>query len=163
MLKFPDGIKINGLGRDGEKFNVEPGPTTNISWSLNQARSIMTNLTASGPSLNPQGSYHYGQINVTRIIRLPKSTSLVDRKHRYAVNGVSFIPIDMLLKLVDYYNMKGVFKVGSVPDKPKGRHIHLDTTVMEEDYRKFVEIVSENRENIVQRWHIDGYSFFIVG
>ncbi|KAK4340508.1 hypothetical protein RND71_041970 [Anisodus tanguticus] len=27
MLKFPDGIQINGLGRDGARFTVEPGKT----------------------------------------------------------------------------------------------------------------------------------------
>ncbi|CAN4112605.1 unnamed protein product [Withania somnifera] len=140
-----------------------PGPTTDISWSLNQARSIRTNLTASGPRPNPQGSYHYGQINVTRIIRLANHAGLVDRKQRYAVNGVSFIPADTPLKLADYYNINGVFKVGSIPDQPAGRHIHLDTAVMGADYRAFVEIVFENRENIVQSWHLDGYSFFVVG
>lgn len=140
-----------------------PGPTTGISWSLNQARSIRTNLTASGPRPNPQGSYHYGQINVTRTIRLANHAGLVDRKQRYAVNGVSFIPADTPLKLADYYNINGVFKVGSIPDQPTGRKIHLDTAVMGADYRAFIEIVFENRENIVQSWHLDGYSFFVVG
>ncbi|KAI3688965.1 hypothetical protein L2E82_46911 [Cichorium intybus] len=41
------------------------GPTTEIDWSLNQARSLRQNLTASGPRPNPQGSYHYGLINTT--------------------------------------------------------------------------------------------------
>ncbi|KAF3674298.1 L-ascorbate oxidase -like protein [Capsicum annuum] len=261
MLKFPDGIQINGLGRDGARFTVEPGKTyrlrisnvglqnslnfriqghkmklieaegthtiqttlssldvhvgqsysvlvtadqpaqdyyiavssrfttqilnstailhysnskkpvsglpppgpIDVSWSLNQARSIRTNLTASGPRPNPQGSYHYGQINVTRTIRLANHAGLVDRKQRYAVNGVSFIPADTPLKLADYYNINGVFKVGSIPDQPVGRHIHLDTAVMGADYRAFVEIVFENKENIVQSWHLDGYSFFVVG
>lgn len=183
-----------------------PGPTADISWSLNQARSIRystllefpfctsikfklhidfsiyfstmhvihfmklihnmisrTNLTASGPRPNPQGSYHYGQINVTRTIRLANHAGLVDKKQRYAVNGVSFIPADTPLKLADYYNIDGVFKVGSIQDKPTGRNIHLDTAVMGADYRAFVEIVFENRENIVQSWHLDGYSFFVVG
>ncbi|KAK4378176.1 hypothetical protein RND71_000038 [Anisodus tanguticus] len=262
MLKFPDGIQINGLGRDGAKFTVEQGktyrlrisnvglqnslnfriqghqmklievegthtiqttlssldvhvgqsysvlvtadqpaqdyyiavssrfttqtlnstailhysnskkpasgplplgPPTSISWSLNQARSIRTNLTASGPRPNPQGSYHYGQINVTRTIRLANHAGLVDKKQRYAVNGVSFIPADTPLKLADYYNINGVFKIGSIPDKPAGQKIHLDTAVMGADYRAFVEIVFENRENIAQSWHLDGYSFFVVG
>ncbi|RZC05350.1 L-ascorbate oxidase-like isoform B [Glycine soja] len=46
------------------------GPTIQIDWSLNQARSIRTNLTASGPRPNPQGSYHYGMINTTKTIIL---------------------------------------------------------------------------------------------
>ncbi|XP_076890454.1 L-ascorbate oxidase homolog [Bidens hawaiensis] len=35
------------------------GPTTQIAWSLMQARTLRWNLTASGPRPNPQGSYHY--------------------------------------------------------------------------------------------------------
>ncbi|KAK8504233.1 hypothetical protein V6N12_044778 [Hibiscus sabdariffa] len=38
---------------------ITVGPTDQIDWSLNQARSIRTNLTSSGPRPNPQGSYHY--------------------------------------------------------------------------------------------------------
>ncbi|KAL1554484.1 L-ascorbate oxidase [Salvia divinorum] len=135
-----------------------------VQWSLNQARSIRTNLTASGPRPNPQGSYHYGQINVTRTIRVGNTPGLVNRKQRYAVNGVSFVAADTPLKLADYFNIDRVFRVGSIPDSPPvARDIRLDTAVMGADYRTFVEIVFENRENIMQSWHLDGYSFFVVG
>ncbi|KAG8368032.1 hypothetical protein BUALT_Bualt15G0003000 [Buddleja alternifolia] len=141
-----------------------PGPTTDIQWSLNQARSVRTNLTASGPRPNPQGSYHYGQIKVTRTIKLVNLPGILNGKQRYAVNGVSFVPADTPLKLADYFNISGVFRPGSIPDyPPRGRGIHLDTSVMQADYRAFVEIVFENHENIMQNWHLDGYSFFVVG
>ncbi|KAH6777095.1 SKU5 similar 5 [Perilla frutescens var. hirtella] len=144
---------------------LPPAPThDDAQWSMNQARSIRTNLTASGPRPNPQGSYHYGQINVTRTIRLSSSPGLVNAKQRYAVNGVSFVAADTPLKLADYFNIDGVFTVGSIPDSPPaGRGIRLDTSVMGADYRSFIEIVFENRENIMQSWHLDGYSFFVVG
>ncbi|KAL8060116.1 hypothetical protein ABFX02_02G003400 [Erythranthe guttata] len=140
-----------------------PGPT-DLPFSLNQARSIRTNLTASGPRPNPQGSYHYGKINVTRTIILASTAGIVNGKQRYAVNGVSFIPPDTPMKLADYFNISGVFRVGSISDNPPlGNGINLDTSVMGADYRAFVEIVFENRENIVQSWHLDGYAFFLVG
>ncbi|XP_059653919.1 L-ascorbate oxidase homolog [Cornus florida] len=139
------------------------GPTIEIDWSLNQARSIRTNLTASGPRPNPQGSYHYGMINITRSIKLANHASLVNGKQRYAVNSVSFIPADTPLKVADYYNIGGVFRVGSIPDKPPRARMYLDTSVMGADFREFIEIVFENNENIVQSWHLDGYSFFVVG
>ncbi|CAA2972443.1 L-ascorbate oxidase homolog [Olea europaea subsp. europaea] len=139
------------------------GPTTEIDWSLNQARSIRTNLTASGPRPNPQGSYHYGQIKVSRTIKLANSAGQVNHKQRYAVNGVSFVPADTPLKLADYYKIGGVFRIGSIPDNPRGRSIHTDTSVMGADHKAFIEIVFENRENIVQSWHLDGYNFFVVG
>lgn len=122
-----------------------------------------TNLTASGPRPNPQGSYHYGQINITRTIKLESSAAIIDKKQRYAVNRVSFIPADTPLKIADYFKIDGVFRVGSIADKPPRKKMYLDTSVMGADYRAFVEIVFQNRENIVQSWHIDGYSFWVVG
>lgn len=76
---------------------------------------------------------------------------------------MSFIPADTPLKLADYYNIGGVFRVGSIPDNPIGRGMHIDTSVMGADHRAFVEIVFENHEGIMQSWHLDGYSFFVVG
>ncbi|OWM80461.1 hypothetical protein CDL15_Pgr019741 [Punica granatum] len=144
---------------------IPSGPTTDINWSINQARTIRTNLTASGPRPNPQGSYHYGQINVTRTIKLVSSAAIIKRKQRYGVNGVSFIPaVDGTpLKVADYFGIPGIFRVGSIPDSPTGRGLVLDTAVMGSDYRGFIEIVFENRENIVQSWHLDGYNFWVVG
>ncbi|XVE48788.1 hypothetical protein DITRI_Ditri01bG0030900 [Diplodiscus trichospermus] len=142
---------------------IPGGPTDQIDWSLNQARSIRTNLTASGPRPNPQGSYHYGLVNITRTIKLVSSAALVKGKQRYAVNSVSFVPADTPLKLADYFKIEGVFQVGSISDNPTGQNMYLDTSVMVADFRAFVEIVFENHENIVQSWHIDGYAFWVVG
>lgn len=139
------------------------GPTTQIDWSLNQARSIRTNLTASGPRPNPQGSYHYGMVKTSRTIRLSSSAGQVGGKQRYGFNSVSFVPADTPLKLADYFNIGGVFRVGSISPNPTGRSLYLDTSVMGADFRDFVEIVFENTENIVQSYHLDGYSFFVVG
>ena len=120
-------------------------------------------MTASGPRPNPQGSYHYGQINLTRTIIINGAASIIDRKQRYSVNGVSFVAADTPLKLADYFNISGVFKVGSIPDQPSGNAPYLDTSVMGADFRDFIEIVFENQENIIQSWHLDGYNFFVVG
>ncbi|MFQ6637575.1 hypothetical protein Gotur_013025 [Gossypium turneri] len=139
------------------------GPTTQIDWSLEQARSIRLNLTASAARPNPQGSYHYGLVKTTRTIRLASSAAVINGKQRYAVNGVSFIPADTPLKLADYFKISGVFSLGSIPDAPTGGGAYLKTSVMAADYRGYVEIVFENPEDTVQSWHIDGYSFFVVG
>ncbi|KAL6567506.1 hypothetical protein OROGR_001174 [Orobanche gracilis] len=139
------------------------GPTTQIDWSLNQARTIRRNLTASGPRPNPQGSYHYGLIKPARTIILANSAPYINGKQRYAVNGVSYVSPDTPLKLADYFNIGGVFSVGSMPDRPASGNGYLATSVMHADYRSFVEIVFQNWENSVQSWHMDGYSFFVVG
>ncbi|XP_061971186.1 L-ascorbate oxidase homolog [Populus nigra] len=139
------------------------GPTTQIDWSLNQARSIRTNLTASGPRPNPQGSYHYGMINTTRTIIVANSAGQVNGKQRYGVNSVSFVAPDTPMKLADYFKIQGVFKENSISDRPYGGGLYLDTSVLTLPYRAFVEIVFQNNEDIVQSWHLDGYSFFVVG
>ncbi|CAI8606499.1 unnamed protein product [Vicia faba] len=139
------------------------GPTIQIDWSLNQARSIRTNLTASGPRPNPQGSYHYGMINTTRTIVLSSSAGQVNGKQRYAINSVSYIAPDTPLKLADFFKISGVYRPGSISDGPTGGGIYTDTSVMQTDYRAYVEIVFQNNEDILQSYHLDGYSFFVVG
>ena len=127
-----------------------------------------TNLTASGPRRNPQGSYHYGSINVTRTIRLASSSPGLSAggERRYAVNGVSFVEADTPLKLADYYNISGVFRLGGIPDAPPPAatgEVRSETAVMDSDHRSFVEVVLENGEDGVQSWHLDGHSVFVVG
>ncbi|KAF6176716.1 hypothetical protein GIB67_017549 [Kingdonia uniflora] len=139
------------------------GPTVQIDSSLSQARSIRWNLTASGPRPNPQGSYHYGMIKPSRTIRLANNAPVINGKQRYAVNGVSFVPADTPLKIADYYNIQGVFGVGSIPDSPTWGSGYLKTSVMHADFRSYIEIVFENWEDTVQSWHIDGHSFFVMG
>lgn len=149
----------------GGSFPAPPpgGPTIQIDWSLNQARSIRQNLTASGPRPNPQGSYHYGMVNFTRTIRLANSAPIINGKQRYAVNSVSFIPADTPLKIADYFKISGVFSLGTISDSPNGGGGYLQTSVMAADFRAFAEIVFENSEDTVQSWHIDGHFFFVVG
>uniref|UniRef100_J3ML92 Plastocyanin-like domain-containing protein n=1 Tax=Oryza brachyantha TaxID=4533 RepID=J3ML92_ORYBR len=141
------------------------GPTIQIDWSLNQARSIRWNLTASGPRPNPQGSYHYGMVTATRTIRLASSAATINGKQRYAVNGVSHVNPDTPLKIADYYKIAGVFSVGTISDSPSGGGggAYLQTAVMGASYRDYVEVVFENPESEVQSWHIDGYAFWVVG
>ncbi|CAN1192578.1 L-ascorbate oxidase homolog [Linum perenne] len=150
---------------DGPTNGSIPVAPKQISWSMNQALSIRTNLSASAARPNPQGSYHYGKVNVSRTIILRSASSHVAKKQRYGINGVSFVPPDTPLKLADHFNISGVFKIGSIPYSPPKdpRNLRLDSSVMETDYRSFVEIVFQNREQIVKTWHINGYSVWVVG
>ncbi|PIA56759.1 hypothetical protein AQUCO_00700844v1 [Aquilegia coerulea] len=142
---------------------IPNAPTNEIEYSLNQARSIRTNITANGPRPNPQGSYHYGNISVTRTIRLANSAASINGRQRYGINSVSFVQGDTPLKLADHFNIAGVFRLANIPDNPTGARMHLDTSVMEAEFRSFVEIVFENNEDFIQSWHLDGYNFFVVG
>ncbi|KAG7594108.1 Multicopper oxidase type 1 [Arabidopsis thaliana x Arabidopsis arenosa] len=142
---------------------IPGGPTIQVDWSLNQARAIRTNLTASGPRPNPQGSYHYGLIPLIRTIVFGSSAGQINGKQRYGVNSVSFVPADTPLKLADFLKISGVYKINSISDKPTYGGLYLDTSVLQVDYRTFIEIVFENQEDIVQSYHLNGYSFWVVG
>lgn len=100
------------------RTNPNREPDNDVDLSIKQARSIKTNLTASGQRQNAQGSSHYGRVKISRTLILESSAGVVNRKQRYGINGVSFVPADTPLKLADYFKIKGVYKVGSIPDKP---------------------------------------------
>ncbi|KAI4336660.1 hypothetical protein L6164_015159 [Bauhinia variegata] len=90
------------------------------AWSLNQFRSFRWNLTASAARPNPQGSYKYGQVNITRTIKLVNSVSRVDGKLRYALNDVSHVDGETPLKLAEYFGLADkVFKYDIISDNPQ--------------------------------------------
>ncbi|XP_052174196.1 L-ascorbate oxidase homolog [Diospyros lotus] len=143
-----------------------PESAVGIAWSTNQFRSFRWNLTASAARPNPQGSYHYGRINITRTIKLVNSRERVDGKLRYAINGVSHVDSTTPLKLVEYYGVQDkVFKYDTIKDDPGTEapsKVLLQPNVLNATFRNFVEIIFENREKTIQTWHLDGYSFFAV-
>ncbi|KAI0519369.1 hypothetical protein KFK09_006815 [Dendrobium nobile] len=145
--------------------DLPPAPTT-WAWSLNQWRSFRWNLTASAARPNPQGSYHYGQINITRTIKLASSTSAVDGKLRFALNGVSHTDPTVPLKLAEYFGINGtVFKYNLITDEPPatGTAVTIAPNVITAEFRTFIEIILENPEKSVQSYHLNGYSFFPTG
>ncbi|KAJ4843951.1 L-ascorbate oxidase [Turnera subulata] len=143
-----------------------PEPPVGWAWSLNQFRSFRWNLTASAARPNPQGSYHYGSIEITRTLKLVNSAHRVGGKLRYAINGVSHVDPETPVKLAEYYGIaEKVFKYDLMPDSPASdspAEIVVQPNVKNLTFRNFVEIIFENHEKSMQSWHLDGYSFFAV-
>ncbi|XP_042014983.1 L-ascorbate oxidase homolog [Salvia splendens] len=155
----------NGNGPASPQIPLPPPENSvGIAWSINQFRSFRWNLTASAARPNPQGSYHYGKINITRTIKLSNSRQVVDGKLRFAVNGVSHVDGETPLKLAEYYGKANqVFKYDLVKDEAeKGEKVVVAPSVKNATFRNFVEIIFENHEKTIQTWHLDGYSFFAV-
>lgn len=156
----------NGKGPASPELPAPPPENSvGIAWSMNQFRSFRWNLTASAARPNPQGSYHYGQINITRTIKLANSRSEVDGKLRFAVNGVSHTDQSTPLKLAEYFGIpEKVFKYDLVKDEPPTAEdkVIIAPSVVNATFRNFVEIIFENHEKTIQTWHLDGYSFFAV-
>ncbi|KAF5725542.1 multi-copper oxidase type 1 family protein [Tripterygium wilfordii] len=135
------------------------------AWSLNQFRTFRWNLTASAARPNPQGSYHYGAINITRTIKLVNTVDRSGGKLRYALNGVSHVDVPTPLKLAEYYGITDkVFKYDSIPDEPPAKieKVTVQPNVNNVTFRTFVEIIFENHEKSMQSYHLSGYSFFAV-
>ncbi|CAN1842749.1 Monocopper oxidase-like protein SKS1 [Linum perenne] len=140
-----------------------PGDIYNQWAAMSQPRSIKQNITASGARPNPQGSFHYGQINVTDtyILRtLPPV--LINGKQRATLNGISFKNPDTPIRLADVHKVKGVYKL-DFPNHPMNRPPVIDTSVINATYKGFIEIILQNNDTKLLSFHMDGYSFFVVG
>ncbi|QCD82750.1 L-ascorbate oxidase homolog [Vigna unguiculata] len=135
------------------------------AWSLNQFRSFRWNLTASAARPNPQGSYHYGQINITRTIKLVNTLSRSGGKLRYGLNGVSHLDNETPFKLAEYYGVSDkVFQYNLISDDPNSLigDLTLASNVITANFRDFIEVIFENPTKVPQSYNLDGYSFFAV-
>ncbi|CAN1814733.1 L-ascorbate oxidase homolog [Linum perenne] len=139
------------------------GPTYHLHWSMKQARTLRLNLTANAARPNPQGSFHYGTIQVKKTIFLTNTASNINGKLRYAVNSISHVDPPTPLKLADWFNIPGVFKLNSVSDIPTNTAPILAPAVLGFELHDFVEIIFQNTEKTVQSWHMDGSSFYVAG
>ena len=121
------------------------------------------NLTANAARPNPQGSYHYGTIPITRTIVLANSEAKIGGKLRYAVNRISYVNPDTPLKLADWYNIPGVFSFDTIKNTSTPGPAILGTSVIGTTLHDFVEIIFQNNETSTQSWHFDGFIFYVVG
>ncbi|KAL1222222.1 Monocopper oxidase-like protein SKS2 [Cardamine amara subsp. amara] len=143
-----------------------PVPVTDIShpWSaMNQPRAIKQNTSSSGARPNPQGSYHYGQINITStyILRSLPPTK-INGKLRATLNGISFVNPSTPMRLADNNKVKGDYKM-DFPDRPlDNRRPRLDSSIINATYKGFIQVIFQNNDTKIQSFHIDGYSFYVV-
>ncbi|KAJ9165963.1 hypothetical protein P3X46_020773 [Hevea brasiliensis] len=133
-------------------------------FSLDQARSMRWDLSAGAARPNPQGSYHYGSINVSRTLVLENGVMFDGNKEVFTINGVSFLQPDTPLKLADYFQISDVFKPGVISDRPNPNNSPVfGTSVIYANDHEFFHIVFQNPSEYLQSWHLDGYNFFVVG
>ncbi|XP_047076797.1 monocopper oxidase-like protein SKU5 [Lolium rigidum] len=132
-------------------------------YSVNQARSIRMNTSSGAARPNPQGSFRYGSINITQTFVLKNESPLrIDGKRRRTINRVSYSPPETPLRLADLHNLTGVYKT-DFPTMPSDAPPRSSSSVLNASYKGFLEIVFQNNGTDVQTYHLDGYSFFVVG
>ncbi|XP_009773835.1 monocopper oxidase-like protein SKS1 [Nicotiana sylvestris] len=153
----------NSKGKAAGPLPDPPNDAYDTSYALNQAMSIRQNVSASGARPNPQGSFHYGQINVTDVYLLKSVPPVViDGKLQATYNGISFKNPETPIRLADVYRVKGDYKL-DFPTKPMNRPPKVDTSLINATYKGFIEVILQNNDTVAQSFHMDGYSFFVVG
>lgn len=121
------------------------------------------NGSASGARPNPQGSFHYGNINVTHTYlfqTLPPT--IIKGNYSATLNGISFVNPTTPILLADWKNVKGDYKL-DFPNRPLTGHPRLDTSIIDDTFKGFAEIIFQNNDTVMQTFHIDGFSFYVVG
>ncbi|KAL5186512.1 Monocopper oxidase-like protein SKU5 [Glycine soja] len=144
---------------------LPPGPDDQFdkTYSMNQARSIRWNVSASGARPNPQGSFRYGSINVTDIYVLKnKPLEKINGKQRATLSGNSFVNPSTPIRLADQYKLKGVYKL-DFPTKPLTGSPRTETSIINGTYRGFMEVILQNNDTKMHTYHMSGYAFFVVG
>lgn len=124
---------------------------------------IRQNGSASGARPNPQGSFHYGSINITDTYILSSVPPVViNGTTRTTLNGISFVNPDTPIGLADQYKVQGAYKL-DFPSTALTGPPRIDRSVINATYKGFIEVVLQNNDTVVQSFHMDGYAFFVVG
>ncbi|XP_074558739.1 monocopper oxidase-like protein SKU5 [Curcuma longa] len=153
----------NSKGKASGPLPDPPNDFFDKTFSMNQARSIRTNVSAGAARPNPQGSFRYGSIDVTQVYVLRNEPPVViNGKRRATLNGISFSPPATPLRLADAFDRQGVYTL-DFPTRPLDRPPRLGTSVINGTYKGFMEIIFQNNDTTVQTYHMDGYAFFVVG
>ncbi|CAJ2629366.1 unnamed protein product [Trifolium pratense] len=135
-----------------------------LEFSINQAKSIRWNLTAGAARPNPQGTFNVTNVTISQTFILEASTTTIDRLSRYTVNNVSYLTPDTPLKLADHFsNGSGVYQLDAYSKNTSNVNAVHDVFVASALHKEWAEIVVQNTLTTIDSWHLDGYSFFVVG
>ncbi|KAL8112358.1 hypothetical protein AgCh_019889 [Apium graveolens] len=153
----------NSKGKASGPLPEAPQDQFDKTFSMNQARSIRWNVSASGARPNPQGSFRYGSINVTDVYVLKnKPPVTIDGKRRTTLNGISFVNPHTPIRLADQFKVKNVYKA-DFPTRPITGPPKMETKIINGTFRGFMEVIFQNNDTKMQSYHMDGYAFFVVG
>ncbi|OIV90604.1 hypothetical protein TanjilG_01685 [Lupinus angustifolius] len=135
-----------------------------LQFSINQANSIRWNLTTGAARPNPQGTFNVAAAIVSQTFILQASTAMIDHQSRYTVNNVSYLTPDTPLKLADYYvNGSGAYELDVYSKNSSNDNAVHGVFVASALHKGWLEIVFKNNLDTIDAWHLDGYSFFVVG
>ncbi|RZB52234.1 DNA polymerase epsilon catalytic subunit B [Glycine soja] len=108
--------------------------------------------------------FHVTNVTIIETFILNASTATIDGLSRYSVNNVSYLIPDIPLKLADFFsNRTGVYELDAFSKNTSNANAVRGVFVSSALLKGWTEIVLENNLDIIDTWHLDGYSFFVVG
>ncbi|GAB2222106.1 hypothetical protein Drorol1_Dr00013307 [Drosera rotundifolia] len=153
----------NSQGKATGPLPDAPNDQYDQAWSLRQALSVRENNSASGARPNPQGSFHYGTINVTAVYAFQSlPPTVINGKLRSTLNGISFVNPDVPIRLADVHGVQGEYEL-DFPSYPLSGSPRTDRSMINGTYKSFAEIILVNNDTVVQSFHLDGFCFYVVG
>ncbi|RDX84443.1 Monocopper oxidase-like protein SKU5, partial [Mucuna pruriens] len=135
-----------------------------LQFSINQAKSIRWNMTTGAARPNPQGMFNVRNVMISQNFILQASTAIIDGLSHYTVNNVSYLTPDTPLKLADYFSHgSGVYEPDVYSKNTSNVYAVRGVFVASALHKGWMEIVLKNNLDIIDTWHLDGFSFFVVG
>ncbi|KAM6584351.1 hypothetical protein CsatB_011353 [Cannabis sativa] len=135
-----------------------------IESSINQAKSIRWNMTTGAARPNRQGSFNVTHVTISQTFTFTASKAEIGGVPRYTVNNVAYLTPKTPLKLADHFsNTSGVFELDKFPTNSTNPVPVEGTFVATGNHRDWVELVFENWSDEMDSWHLDGFSFYVVG
>ena len=122
------------------------------------------NLTAGAARPNPQGTFNVTNVTISQTFILEASTATIDQVSFHTVNNVSYSTPKTPLKLADHFsNGSGVYELDAYSKNTSNVIAVRDVFVASALHKEWAEIVVKNTLTNIDSWHLDGYSFFVVG
>ncbi|KAG5127837.1 hypothetical protein JHK82_028672 [Glycine max] len=111
-----------------------------------------------------KGTFNVRNVTIAETFIFQASTAVIDGLSRYTVNNVSYLTPNTPLKLADYFsNGTGVYELDAYSKNTSNANAVRGVFVASALYKGWTEIVLKNNLDIIDTWHLDGYSFFVVG
>ncbi|XP_050209249.2 monocopper oxidase-like protein SKU5, partial [Mercurialis annua] len=135
-----------------------------LQFSLNQARSIRWNLTTGAARPNPQGTFNVTNVTISQTFMLQATQSDISGQQFHTINDVSYVTPETPLKLADYKSdSSDVFQLDEYSTNSSNGSPKLGVFVASGTHKGWIEIVLKNSLQVMDSWHLDGFSFYVVG
>ncbi|KAI4382687.1 hypothetical protein MLD38_008622 [Melastoma candidum] len=133
--------------------------------SLDQAKSIKWNMTTGAARPNPQGTFNVSNVKINQTFVLKVEEQEIEGLPRYTVNNVSYYrQTSTPLKLADYKgDASKIYQLDAFPVWSVNTEAANGISVVSGNHKEWLEIVFENPLDVMDSWHLNGYSFFVVG